>query len=117
MNKDIYVAMQGASEFTIGGVLASLNLTAQLPQVTNPVLLTYGTYDTMRPACVDALYQNLPRAWKAEMPHSGHMTMVDDPKKMNDVLGRFLDAVESTTLDHFHTNLAGMIGQDAPRAV
>ena len=31
MNDEIYVGIQGASEFTIGGVLAGWNITARLP--------------------------------------------------------------------------------------
>merc|ERR1712217_209917 len=35
------------------------------------------------------------------MPHSGHATMLDDPRLMNNVVGEFFDGVESGDLDHF----------------
>jgi hypothetical protein len=39
--------MQGASEFTVGGVLEYFNVTEQLPTIMNPTLVTSGVYDTM----------------------------------------------------------------------
>jgi len=101
VNSDIYVKMQGPSEFNLKGVLAGFNFTPFLPSISNPVLLTHGKYDTMRPPCVDALYHNLPRAWKAELPHSGHLSMIDDPKMMNDVVASFFHAVENSMLEEW----------------
>merc|ERR1712048_254448 len=101
--------MQGPSEFTIGGVLANLNLTNDLRGIQNPVLLTHGRYDTMCPPTVNALYTNLPRAWKALMPHSGHASMIDDPKIMNDVIGEFLERVETNTLPDFDAWIDGQV--------
>ena len=95
MNDEIYVGIQGASEFTIGGVLAGWNITARLPALgALPTLLTAGRFDTMRPPVVDAMSDVLPRVWRALLPRSGHCSMIDDPKLMNDVVGEFLDAVE-----------------------
>ncbi|CAE7699044.1 pip, partial [Symbiodinium necroappetens] len=53
-SKEIYVGMQGASEFVFSGVLGHFNYTPQLPEIANPVLLTFGRYDTMRPPVIDA---------------------------------------------------------------
>ena len=33
------------------------NFTHRLPEIRNPVLLTHGRYDTMRPPVVDAMYR------------------------------------------------------------
>ncbi|CAE7252665.1 pip [Symbiodinium natans] len=98
---EIYVGMQGASEFVFSGVLGGFNYTPRLPQIANPVLLTFGRYDTMRPPVVDALYRNLPRVWKAMMPRSGHCSMIDDPRLMNDVVGEFFEREEAGSLAHF----------------
>ena len=62
LNEEIYVGMQGASEFTIGGVLASWSVTAQLPRVRTPTLLTHGRFDTMRPPVLRAMAAALPKA-------------------------------------------------------
>eukprot|EP00933_Yihiella_yeosuensis_P024515 TRINITY_DN1901_c0_g1_i5.p1 TRINITY_DN1901_c0_g1~~TRINITY_DN1901_c0_g1_i5.p1 ORF type:complete len:180 (-),score=21.89 TRINITY_DN1901_c0_g1_i5:114-653(-) len=93
--------MQGSSEFTVGGVLADMNYTSRLSEIKNPVLLTSGVYDTMRPPTVHAMYAKLPEAWWAIFPHSGHCTMIDDPRVMNDLVGEFLDREEAGTLNRF----------------
>ncbi|CAE8605732.1 unnamed protein product [Polarella glacialis] len=100
-SREIYVGMQGASEFVIGGVLATFNFTPRLHEIRNPVLLTHGRYDTMRPPVVDVMYRTLPLAWRALLPHSGHMSMIDDPRLMNDIVGSFLQHEERGTLAQF----------------
>ena len=95
MNAEIYVGMQGASEFTIGGVLASWSVTAQLHRVRTPTLLTHGRFDTMRPPVLRAMAAALPHAKVVLMPRSGHCSMIDDPALMNDEIAAFLDCVES----------------------
>ena len=95
MNEEIYVGMQGASEFTIGGVLASWSVTALLSRVQTPTLLTHGRFDTMRPPVLRAMAAALPHAKVVLMPRSGHCSMIDDPALMNDEVGAFLGCVES----------------------
>ena len=94
MNKEIYVGMQGESEFTIGGTLETLNITHRLVDVRVPVLLTHGKYDTMRPAVVQAMQDELPWAESIQLNRSGHETMIDEPKAMNDAVADFFDRVE-----------------------
>jgi pimeloyl-ACP methyl ester carboxylesterase len=116
LNEEIYVGMQGASEFTIGGpqtmiqppslpsrgdelpadwlcdhplagVLASWSVTDQLHRVAAPTLLTHGRFDTMRPPVLRAMAAALRHAKVVLMPRSGHCSMIDDPKLMNDEVG------------------------------
>jgi proline-specific peptidase len=94
-NSIIYVGMQGASEFAFGGVLAHFNTTPRLTTIRVPVLLTSGTFDTMRPPVVDALYQNIPQVEWIILNHSGHVSMIDDAGWMNDVIADFLNRVET----------------------
>lgn len=95
MNSEIYIGVQGASEFTIGGVLKHWNITGQLPALGHlPTLLTYGRYDTMRPPLIRAMARALRNARTVELPHSGHCSMIDDPGLMNDAIDSFLLCVE-----------------------
>mmetsp|Transcript_93919 Transcript_93919/g.205644 ORF Transcript_93919/g.205644 Transcript_93919/m.205644 type:complete len:448 (+) Transcript_93919:183-1526(+) len=94
ISKEIYVKMQGPSEFSVGGVLAATNFTPRLKEIKVPVLLTHGKYDTMRPPVIDAMASMLPKVWRALLPRSGHCSMIDDPKLMNDVVGDFYNSVE-----------------------
>ena len=95
MNEEIYVGMQGESEFTIGGVLEFWSVTAELHRVRTPTLLTHGSFDTMRPPVLRAMHAALPHAKVVLMPRSGHCSMIDDPGLMNDEIAAFLDCVES----------------------
>ena len=77
------------------GVLEYWSVTDQLPTVRTPTLLTHGTFDTMRPPVLRAMSKALPHAKVVLMPRSGHCSMIDDPKLMNDEVAGFLDCVES----------------------
>jgi proline iminopeptidase len=96
VNTEIYVEMQGASEFTISGVLGDLNITHRLTELQDlPVLLTHGQYDTMRPAVVQAMYDAIPVAETLLLRKSGHVSMIDEPQEMNSAIAEFFDRVES----------------------
>eukprot|EP00984_Skeletonema_dohrnii_P012455 scaffold5056_cov119-Skeletonema_dohrnii-CCMP3373.AAC.3 len=94
VNEEVYVGMQGASEFTISGVLGDLDLTSRLPELSVPVLLTHGKYDTMRPSTVKAIQDQIPISERVMFPHSGHVSMIDDAGLMNDVVASFIHRVE-----------------------
>lgn len=94
-NEEIYVGMQGPSEFIISGTLGTLNITHRLADITCPVLLTHGQYDTMRPAVVKAMFEQLPLAETILLSKSAHVSMIDEPQLMNDAIAEFFDRVES----------------------
>mmetsp|Transcript_6611 Transcript_6611/g.19503 ORF Transcript_6611/g.19503 Transcript_6611/m.19503 type:complete len:86 (-) Transcript_6611:551-808(-) len=59
----MYVGIQNATDFTIGGVLGDFNVTARSEQELGadlPILLTMGKYDTMRPPIVDVMERAIP---------------------------------------------------------
>lgn len=93
-NQEIYVGMQGPSEFSFGGTLAHFNKTPELPTLEVPILLTSGQFDTMRPPVVDAMYQTIPNVEWTMFQHSGHVSMIDDAGTMNNVVDDFLNRVE-----------------------
>ncbi|CAK9052125.1 unnamed protein product [Durusdinium trenchii] len=102
LNRDIYVGMQGASEFTMHGVLGDFNVTAQLHQIKVPVLLSSGRFDTMRPSVVRAMQQQLPNSeWKM-FPHSGHVSMIDDADEHLRVVADFLRRVHTAHVMGIH---------------
>ena len=96
LNEEIYVGMQGASEFTLSGVLGSLNITGRLHEIEVPVLLTHGKFDTMRPSIVKTMQGEIKLAERKLFPHSGHVSMIDDAGMMNDVVADFLGRVEAS---------------------
>jgi pimeloyl-ACP methyl ester carboxylesterase len=95
LNGEIYVGMQGASEFTISGVLGDLDLLPRLHEINIPVLLTHGQFDTMRPSTVINIQDHLTTVERVMFPHSGHVSMIDDTELMNDAVADFLFRVEN----------------------
>ena len=96
MNREIYVRMQGPSEFRNGGVLADFNTTGQLSQLDAlPVLLTYGAFDTVSSIVVETMHHRLPLSEVILFPRSGHVTSIDEPGVMNYKIADFLDRVEA----------------------
>jgi proline iminopeptidase len=96
-NEEIYVGMQGASEFTLSGTLEGFNVTGRLHEINIPVLLTHGKYDTMRPSIVKIMENEIPFSERQMLPHSGHISMVDDAGLMNDLVADFLHRVETNS--------------------
>ena len=96
LNEEIYVGMQGASEFTVSGVLGNLNVTGRLNDIEVPVLLTHGRFDTMRPSIVKTMQGQIKLAERKIFPHAGHVSMIDDAGMMNDVVADFLGRVEAS---------------------
>jgi L-proline amide hydrolase len=94
-NLDIYSAMQGPSEFGMAGVLGDFNTTSQLPSIRQPVLLTHGRYDTMRPSIVQTIQDRLPHVERVTLLRSGHVSMIDEAGLMNDYVDDFFERVEN----------------------
>ena len=76
------------------GVLGDLDLIPRLNELTVPVLLTHGKFDTMRPSTVKAIQDQIPISERVMFPHSGHVSMIDDAELMNDVVASFISRVE-----------------------
>uniref|UniRef100_A0A0G4IFI9 AB hydrolase-1 domain-containing protein n=1 Tax=Chromera velia CCMP2878 TaxID=1169474 RepID=A0A0G4IFI9_9ALVE len=99
INEDIYVKMQGASEFTVGGALAKFNTTEKLKEfVRVPTLITGGEFDTMTPPVLDLLHNSIPGSQLTVFPTSAHMTTIDAAGPMNDRLEEFFNDVLSGKL-------------------
>jgi len=94
MNRDIYVAIQGESEFTVGGKLEFMNLTSRLSSIQVPTLITSGRFDTMTPPVIETLLDGIQGSQYYEFVHSGHMTMIDDVNDFVEVMEGFLIAID-----------------------
>lgn len=100
MNQQIYVRMQGPSEFSNGGVLADFNTTGRLRELASlPILLTYGKFDTVAPVVVETMHRELPLSEVVLFPRSGHVTAIDEPGAMHYAVADFLDRVEAAAVD------------------
>lgn len=77
--------------------MADMDLSPQLRNISVPVLLTNGGYDTMRGPNIRAMAADLEDVRLAMFPNAAHMTMVDQPLEMNEKLRDWWQWLESNT--------------------
>ncbi|CAF1624170.1 unnamed protein product, partial [Didymodactylos carnosus] len=94
INTTIYVAIQGESEFTIGGALEHYNITAEINKINVPTLVTNGEYDSVTRPVVEKIHSQIPNSKLITYPTSGHMTMIDAASLVLDDIRKFLIRVE-----------------------
>lgn len=76
------------------GMAARPDMTSFLPTIRVPTLILVGAEDAISPPQeMQAVAAAIPNAEFVEIPDSGHMTTVENPRAVNAVLLRFLDAL------------------------
>ena len=90
--------MQGPSEFSMteDAVIADMDLSPELRRIALPVLLTNGAFDTMRGPNIRQMAAELADVSTVMFPKSGHMTMVDEPLEMAEVLEYWWQSIEES---------------------
>jgi proline iminopeptidase len=80
INPAIYVSMQGPSELGIGpdAKLAQWSRLADLASITVPTLVIGARYDTMDPAHMEQMAEQLPAGEYLHCPTGSHLAMYDD---------------------------------------
>lgn len=78
MNKEIYVMMQGPSEFGVAGRLANWDRKADLKNLRIPTLMIGGQYDTMDPKAMEEQSKLVQKGSYLYCPNGSHMSMYDD---------------------------------------
>lgn len=94
INHQLYVLMQGPSEFGASGLLEHWDRKADLGRITAPTLVIAGTHDTMDPTHMRWVADQLPHGQFLLCPDGSHMPMCDDPDTYVRGLGDFLEAVD-----------------------
>lgn len=95
LNPDIYVMMQGPSEFGIAGKLATWDRKADLPSVTIPTLTIGATHDTMDPKQMEWMAGQVKRGRYLHCPNGSHLSMWDDQEHFFPGLIQFLKDVDT----------------------
>merc|ERR1712238_549525 len=96
---EIYVKMQGVSEFVAGGVMADMNLTGQLGIIRVPTLVSHGFYDTMAQPTVEIIHKSIPGSELVTFAHSGHLAVIDDNEAFNNKMHLFISVAEGRRVD------------------
>ena len=79
INPAIYVPMQGPSELGLSGTLEDWDRSADLRQIDVPALVIGATHDTMDPAHLRWMSQQLPQGRYLHCPDGSHLSQFDDP--------------------------------------
>ena len=94
MNPKVYIPMQGPSEMGLSGILETWDRSRDLPRIPVPTLVIGAQHDTMDPAHMRWMAEQLPQGRYLHCPDGGHMAMYDDAKTYFPGLIGFLKSVD-----------------------
>lgn len=90
---EVYVTMQGKSEFLMTGNLKHWSVVDQLGQIEAPVLITSGIADEATPVQQKLIYDHIPGAQWELLPGT-HGTHMEHPERYCAVVEEFMERVE-----------------------
>lgn len=94
-NEVIYNYMWGPTEFTATGTLMNFDRTSDLDKIKEPILFVTGEFDEARPETMYR-YQRISKNASVEIiENAAHMTMIDQPENMAEVIGSFLRKIDN----------------------
>lgn len=97
VNNDIYMYMQGPSEFTITGTLKQYDAKPYLKTIKVPTLFAVGEFDEADVPTVRRHAALVPGAKVVVIPGAAHLTTWDNPDALLKAVRDFLHSVDSTT--------------------
>jgi proline iminopeptidase len=98
LNPEVYVFMQGYSEFGItpGATLAGWDRKANLKKITVPTLVIGASHDTMDPVHMEWMSHEFPNGYFLLCPNGSHLSQYDDPEHFFPGLIKFLKDVDQS---------------------
>ncbi|HEX4422483.1 MAG TPA: proline iminopeptidase-family hydrolase [Kofleriaceae bacterium] len=94
INRQIYVLMQGPSEFGASGLLEHWDRKADLPKLAMPTLVIGGAHDTMDPEHMRWVSTQVQHGSFLLCPNGSHLSMWDDQPTYVHGLIEFLEAID-----------------------
>ena len=94
VNEEIYVMMQGPSEFKTGGRLITWDRKADLPKISVPTLTVGAKYDTMDPEHMKWMSTQVQKGEYLYCPNGSHLAMWDDQKVFMEGVIKFIKDVD-----------------------
>lgn len=92
---EIYVMMQGPSEFGAGGRISDWDIKDRLKEIRIPTLMVGAKYDTMDPQAMEAQSKMVQRGSYLFCPNGSHFSMWDDQKIFMKGVIRFIKTVDA----------------------
>lgn len=96
VNGEIYVLMQGPSEFGIGGRLANWDIKSRLPEIKVPTLTVGAKHDTMDPEHMKWMSTQVQNGKYLYCPNGSHLAMWDDQKVFMEGVISFIKEVDAS---------------------
>ena len=91
----VYETMWGPNEFTVTGTLKDWDVTDRLGEIEVPTLITSGRYDECTPALVEPLHRGIAGSEWVLFEESSHTSLLEEPERYLEVIGEFLERMES----------------------
>jgi proline iminopeptidase len=101
LNPDLYVTMQGPSEFGIVGDarIKDWDVKDRLPEISVPTLTIGGAYDTMDPKHMEWMASEVQNGTYLHCPQGSHLSMYDDAETFFPGLIDFIKKVDSPSTE------------------
>jgi proline iminopeptidase len=98
VNSEIYVMMQGPSEFGVAGRLINWDIKNRLKEINVPALMIGAKYDTMDPKAMEEQSKLVQKGRYLFCPNGSHLAMWDDQKVFMDGVIKFIKDVDGGRL-------------------
>jgi proline iminopeptidase len=95
VNEQIYVMMQGPSEFKVGGRLLHWDISKRLGEITVPTLMVGAKYDSMDPNYMKWMSTQVKNGQSLYCPNGSHLCMWDDQQVFMDGVIKFIKDVDA----------------------
>jgi proline iminopeptidase len=86
----VYFTQNGPNEFTIIGTWKGWDITARLPEIKVPTLVTVGRFDEVTPKVAETIHKGIPGSVLRVFEKSAHLTMWDEEEEYLRVVKEFL---------------------------
>jgi proline iminopeptidase len=90
ISTDVYWTMNGPNEFTITGNLKDWDITARLPEIRVPTLVTVGRYDEVTPKVAETIHKGIPGSRLVLFENSAHVAMLEERERYLKTLREFI---------------------------
>ena len=91
----VYLTMNGPTEFDVVGSLRTWDRTADLGRIGAPTLVTCGRYDEITPACAETIAHGIPDTRLVVFERSAHGAHLEEGEAYADVVEGFLAEVDA----------------------
>lgn len=94
-NPEVYLTMNGPSEFYVIGTLKYWDIRQRLAEITAPTLVTSGRYDEATPVIAETVHRGIPGSQWVLFENSSHSAHVEETARYMEVLRSFLGQYDS----------------------